>query len=217
MNEDAAWAAIDTQRLRIAALLDDLDPEAWAHRSLCSGWTVRDVAAHLTLQQTGLREVLAEVVRHPAPKSLNRSIHDWACRKAAVPTSQLISEIRGMAGSCRHDVGLTYKETLIDILVHGQDIARPLGRRVDSDPEAAAVAGSRVWSKAFMFNAQRRLRGLRLSATDTDWSVGAGDDVTGRMIDLLLLLTGRPAALPRLGGAGAQRLASRMSADQSSG
>lgn len=83
--------------------------------------------------------------------------------------------------------------TLTDILVHGQDIAIPIGRSLDSDPEAAALAGSRIWSRAFMFHAQRRLRGLRLIATDTDWTVGAGDEVAGRMIDLLLLLTGRSA------------------------
>jgi hypothetical protein len=46
-----------------------------------------------------------------------------------------------------------------------------------------------------MFHAQRRVNGLRLIATDTDWTVGAGDEVAGRRIDLLLLLTGRPAAL----------------------
>jgi hypothetical protein len=54
---------------------------------------------------------------------------------------------------------------------------------------------------------QRRVNGLRLIATDTDSTVGAGDELAGRRIDLLLLLTGRPAALSHLNGDGAERLA----------
>jgi len=50
-----------------------------------------------------------------------------------------------MIGSRRHNIGVSYKEKpLTDILVHGQDIAIPLGRSLDSDPEAAAFAGSRI-------------------------------------------------------------------------
>jgi hypothetical protein len=57
----------------------------------------------------------------------------------------LTAEIRGMIGSRRHNIGVSYKEKpLTDILVHGQDIAIPLGRSLDSDPEAAAFAGSRI-------------------------------------------------------------------------
>ena len=57
---------------------------------------------------------------------------------------QIIAGIRDMAGSRRHTIGVTYLETLTDILVHGQDIAIPLGRRHDMPPRAAAVAASRV-------------------------------------------------------------------------
>ena len=211
MNEDAAWAAIDAQRSRIAVLLDVLAAEDWAHPSLCEGWTVRDVAAHLTLQQLSLGEALAEAIKLPPPRSLNRSIHDWTCRKANVPTGQLIAEIRGMIGSRRHNVGVTHRETPTDLLVHSQDIAIPLGRSLDSDPEAAAIVANRIWSRSFMFHAQRPFRGLRLIATDTDWAVGAGDEVIGPMIDLLLMLTGRLATVPQLSGAGTERLVHRPS------
>ena len=46
---DALWAGIDDQRSRTAALLEGLAPEQWDHPSLCDGWTVRHVAAHLTM------------------------------------------------------------------------------------------------------------------------------------------------------------------------
>ena len=76
-------------------------------------------------------------------------------------------------------------------------------------PLAAAREGAdRVWRMGWPFSARRRLRGLRLSATDVEWAVGDGVEVRGPIQALLLLLTGRTAAaLPQLTGSGVQRLA----------
>jgi uncharacterized protein (TIGR03083 family) len=210
MNDDEIWAAIDAHRLRTAELLDSLADMEWRHKSLCEGWTVEDVAAHLTMQQIGLREVLLGAVRHPG--GMNRMIRQAAKRRARLPRRQIIAEIRGMVGSRRHNIGVTCQETLIDILVHSQDIAMPLGRRLDVDPDAAAVAATRVWSyggnsKAKVFK-KIPLEGLRLSATDVAWSVGAGREIEGPILAILLLLTGRLAARPMLSGDGVAVLAS---------
>lgn len=62
---DAVWGGIDDQRTRTADLLEQLTAEQWEHPSLCRGWTVRHVAAHLTLQQQGVRDVAAFVPDHP--------------------------------------------------------------------------------------------------------------------------------------------------------
>lgn len=211
MNDNDVWAAIDGQRRRTIDLLESLSTEDWRQPSLCEGWTVRDVAAHLTLQQLTLRDALGLAVRHPAGLvDVNRMIHDSAVRRAQRPVEQLIDEIRGMIGSNRHNVGVTNLETLIDILVHGQDIAIPLGRDLEMPVDAAAVAAQRVWSSG-----QRRkarvldnipLGGFRLVATDTSWAVGEGREVRGPISALLLLLAGRRAALPRLSGDGADGL-----------
>lgn len=209
MNDDEVWAAIDAHRLRTAELLEELSDDEWSHPSLCDGWTVRDVAAHLTLQQITLGTALLEAVRHPG--GMNRMIREWARRRAALPKEQLVGEIRAMVGSRRHNVGVTCQETLIDILVHSQDIAMPLGRRLDVDPQAAAVAATRVWSysggsKAKVFK-KIPLEDFRFSATDVAWAVGAGRDVMGPIVAILLVLTGRLAALPMLSGDGAAVLA----------
>ena len=95
-----------------------------------------------------------------------------------------------------------YRNILFDILVHGQDIALPLGLRRDMPVEAARAGATRVWTMGWPFWAQRRLRGLRLTATDIAWTVGNGADVHGPIDALLLLLTGRSAALSRLAGHG---------------
>lgn len=213
MHEDDIWQVIDDQRLSIADLLEQLTDDEWRQLSLCDGWTVRDVAAHLTMQQTGVWRALRESARSPG--GMKRMIHDSARRRAAMPTEQMIAEIRGMVGSRKHNVGVTYRETLTDILVHGQDIALPLGQHLIMPPDAAAVAASRVWSVGFPFYGypffpRKKLNGVRLTASDTDWSAGHGRDVHGPMDAILLLLTGRLAGVTRLSGDGAPALQARL-------
>lgn len=213
MDRDQIWQVIDAQRTSLADLLDDLADDEWRQPSLCAGWTVRDVAAHLTLQQLGLADVIGMMRRWRG--SLDRTSQYAACRLAAeLSTTEIIGRIRGMVGSRRHNIGVTHRETLIDILVHGQDIAIPLDRRHDMPPAAAAVAASRVLSMRWPppLPAVRTLAGFRLTATNIPWSVGDGPEVRGPMGALLLVCTGRLAALPQLSGAGAADLAARLAA-----
>lgn len=200
MDEEAVWHAIDRQRVSVADLLAQLCGDEWRRPSLCTGWTVRDVAGHLAWQQlTTLPAVLVDAVR--ARGNMDRAIHDASCRWAARPTGQLVDEIRSLVGRRRHPPRLTHLEVLIDILVHGMDIAVPLGRPLDIPVDAAAVAADRIWYEDRYFGARTRLAGYRLAATDTSWSVGQGSPVEGPMDALLLLVTGRnQAAAVRLTG-----------------
>ncbi len=211
MDDDELWRAIDDQRERTADLLDDLDGHEWTHPSLCPGWTVRDVAAHLTLQQLGLGDVVRSAITNPRSLGgLNRTIRITAQDRSALPVEQLIGQIRAMIGSRRHNVGVTSLETLIDILVHGQDMAIPLGRQLEMPVDACATAATRVWSyggkgKAHVF-AGIPLQGYRLVAADTHWAVGEGPECRGPIGALLLLVTGRQCAAAQLEGAGVVEL-----------
>ena len=101
-DEDRAWQAIRTQRLAVADLLESLDDGEWRHPSLCEGWGVQDVAAHLTLPQLGLFEGLAMFARSPG--GMNRVIREAARRQAALTSrSELVARIRASAGSRRHN------------------------------------------------------------------------------------------------------------------
>jgi uncharacterized protein (TIGR03083 family) len=216
MNEDEVWAAIDTQRLRTADLLESLSAEEWAHASLCDGWTVRDVAAHLTLQQISLGDGLRMALRHPG--SINHMNRENARRRARLPTQRLIADSRGMVGSRRHNFGFTHLETLIDIVVHGQDIAIPLSRELEVDPHAAAAAATRVWSDHLTRRGRWKMRVFRsvpyeryrLTATDTQWSVGEGPEIRGPILSILMVLTGRLVCLPQLSGEGAMALRQQL-------
>jgi uncharacterized protein (TIGR03083 family) len=211
MNVEQAWQAIDDQRLALTDVLARLSDDEWQLPSLCDGWTVRDVTAHLTMQQVGPGALLMQIpAMIKARGNLDRLIHDAARRRAALPTTQLIAEIRGMVGSRRHNFGVTYRETLTDILVHSQDITVPLGRRLAMPVDAAALAATRIWSMDRMFHAAKRLTGYRLTATDTNWTVGEGAEVNGPVGSILLLLTGRPIDLPLLSGPGVGSLNARL-------
>ncbi|MFZ3495546.1 maleylpyruvate isomerase family mycothiol-dependent enzyme [Streptomyces sp. 5.8] len=219
MNPDDVWRTIDSERLSLADLLDDLSPSEWETPSLCAGWRVREVAAHLTLAHLGVFPALVAVVR--ARGGFDRMIHDTAVREAAHPAAEFAPRLRAMAGSRRKAPGVTHLEPLIDILVHGQDIAVPLGRPRTMPAGAAATAAQRAWSMGFPFHARRRLAGFRLKATDCDWTAGTGDTTTatataastveGPVSALLLLVTGRDtAALPLLSGPGLPALTERL-------
>lgn len=208
MDDNEIWAAIDTQRRRAVELLEQLSDEEWRQPSLCDGWTVRDVAAHLGLQQMNLGAALLSVIKHPG--GLNRTIRESARSRAGRPTRQLVDDIRATIGSRRHNVGVTNLETLVDVLVHGQDIAIPLGRTIEIDSAAAVLATTRVWlyrnkGKARVFDSLP-LDGFTFTATDTEWSAGEGADISGPIAAILLLFTGRAVAASQLTGSGIDRL-----------
>ncbi len=204
MDVDDVWRSIDSERLSLADLIDDLSPAEWKAPSLCTGWLVRDVAAHLTQAHMGYRDALVGAVR--ARGSFDRMIRDAALRIGPLPPDECSRRVRAMVGSRRRAPMVSPIEPLIDVLVHGQDIAVPLGRERPVPPAPAAAAAQRVWDMGFPFRARKRLAGLRLRATDGDLVLGEGAPVEGTTGDLLLLVTGRTATVHRLSGEGVQRL-----------
>ncbi|BCB84984.1 maleylpyruvate isomerase family mycothiol-dependent enzyme [Phytohabitans suffuscus] len=204
MDSEESWQVITGQRRALADLLEGLSAGEWKTPSLCAGWRVRDVAAHIAMapQVMSVRTMTVEWLR--AGGRFHRLNHDLAVRHAeSRPTDRLVAELREHASSRRLPVVTNYRNILFDILVHGQDLAIPLRRPHQMPPAAARAGAARVWSMGWPFWARRRLRGVRLVATDVDWSAGAGVAVEGPVDALLLLLTGRvAAALPRLRGPG---------------
>ncbi len=207
MNLDDVWRTIDAERAGLADLLEQLSPPEWETPSLCTAWRVGDVAVHLTQAHMGPGAALVAAVR--ARGTFDRMIRDSALRATPLTPAECARRLRAMVGSRRTAPFLTPVEPLLDVLVHGQDIAVPLGRTRPMPPAAAAAAAQRAWDVRFPFRAQRRLAGLRLAATDTAWTVGSGALVEGPIAALLLLVTGRDAALDQLTGDGVRDLRRR--------
>jgi uncharacterized protein (TIGR03083 family) len=208
VEKAAVWQTIHAERAALADLLETLADDEWEHESLCAGWRVRHVAAHIiSSPQASLRSMAVEMLR--ARGNFNRCIHEQALRAGARPVDQIVADYRRYAGSRRHPPGTVTLDPLLDILVHTQDIVIPLGRVHAMPPAAAAAAANRVWRVPFPFWARRRFRGFRFAATDVPWCAGRGLTVEGPMEALLLLVTGRTAGLHRLTGEGAPVLARR--------
>lgn len=203
MHHDDVWRGIDDQRGRLVDLLEELSDQDWHHPSLCEGWSVRQVAAHVALQNTSWSAIPRAVLETIKAGGLNGAIHAAACRHAQLPTERIVAEIRERIGVWRPLPMVSYRGSAIDYLVHLQDIAIPLGRELAMPVDVAAVAADEVWRSPRMFHARRRFAGYRFVATDVEWSAGQGREVTGPISAILLLLTGRRAGLDRLTGPGA--------------
>ena len=139
-------------------------------------------------------------------------IRDTAVRQARLPAGEYAGLLRAMTGSRKKALGITDLEPLIDVLVHGQDIALPLDRwpgpypRLPRRPPPPALG---PWDGPSAPSG--RLTGLRLTATHHPWQAGKGLAVEGPIAAILLLITGRPAALSRLSGPRTAALHTRLS------
>jgi uncharacterized protein (TIGR03083 family) len=197
------WRYVDAERASLAEFLSGLSAAEWATPSLCPGWTVQAVAAHvISSPQARAWPVVTGIIRTRG--DFNRLILEEGQRAAAsYSPEQIVAQYGQYAGSRRHPLGTTPADPLLDVLIHGQDIAVPLGRHREMPPEAARAAADRIWTKSFPFKARKRLAGVRLVATDIPWAVGEGPEISGPMWALLLLLSGRPdPAHPHLTGPG---------------
>lgn len=192
LDTDELWRFVDQERASLADLLESLDPQEWQTRTRCGDWRVRDVAAHLTIAaRFSGGQVVREMLR--ARGNWNRMIHDSAVREAGLPTAEIVANLRSVIGSRRLAPTTSPHEPLLDLLVHGQDIALALGRERPVSPAAARDAAERVWTMRFPPRPWP-LPKARLVATDIAWTRGAGEEIRGPITSLLLLLTGRPEA-----------------------
>jgi uncharacterized protein (TIGR03083 family) len=209
MDDNQVWSAVDRRRRAIVDLLTGLAPDEWDTPSLCQGWTVRDVAAHLTMPLLTMRQMALLAARHPG--RTNHLIREGSIDLARrYDPDQLVHRLGLLVGQHRALPGLTCRESLIDAVGHTFDMAIPLGREVGVPVGEVAEAADRVVSYRDRGNAKvfRRLplAPFRLTATDHAWSTGDGAPVTGTMTDLFLLLTGRTVRIEHLHGPGADDL-----------
>jgi uncharacterized protein (TIGR03083 family) len=193
MRDDDYWSAVRAMRLRVADLLASLSAAQWEAPSLCRGWRIRDVAGHLSLVPTITTwQMIAAAPRAGFnPHRINTRL---ARRYGSAAPDEIVARIREHAGSRHAAAVLDGRDALFDVIVHSQDIALPLGRECPVPPEFSRAGLDRVWAMGWPFHARRRLAGRTLRATDTDWTAGAGPDLSGPAVALLLLLTGRTAA-----------------------
>ncbi len=206
MDVETMWLQIGSERRSLADLLEPLTGQQWAQPSLCTGWSVREVAAHIAMvpHAPGVLPMIAGAVR--AGGNFNRLNRDLAVRYARRPSLDIVEILRRTADSRRLPAVTSVANLSFDILVHGQDIAIPLGLDRPMPTDAATAGAERVWTMGWPFWARRRLHGYRLVGTDAEWIRGDGPEIRGPIGMLLLLLTGRMIVLSGLTGPGTDLL-----------
>ena len=202
--------AIAQERRGIADLFDQLTPQQLAEPSLCGAWTVHDVAAHLvTPLEVRTWEFLLTMLASGG--SFDRANRKLTARRAGWPIHELTATLRSHAESRFTPPGMGPAAPLTDLLVHGLDVRRPLkiSRTIPAERIRTCLDFLTARPRTG-FVPTGRLTGLRLHATDLDWSAGSGPAVHGTAEDLLLAATGRPTGAQNLSGEGADTLCGRL-------
>lgn len=207
---------IRSERLALVELLETLSLEEWSTPSLCAGWSVREVAAHLAWAPAGpVRELMAELVRQRF--RFNRVNEVLASRWAAQrDTAEVLAQLRSNAQTGARPTGMPLASALADAVVHALDIRRPLNR-----PRPIAAEVFRPTAEFFLGmsgpltslvggSARHRVAGVRLVNSDGEWTYGQGPEVRASADALLLLLSGRAVEPGELTGPGAETLSERI-------
>jgi uncharacterized protein (TIGR03083 family) len=202
------WPLIRAERVALIADLENVSDPQWSTQSLSSAWTVRDVLAHMTttakmtpgrffgkfagtgfqfnaMNEKGVKEELGAT-----PADTLAGFKAQLDRTTAPP-----GPLDAMVG---------------EIVIHSQDIRRPLGIAHTYQPEALTLVGDFVIRGNLLLGGKRRSTGLTLVATDVDWTRGSGPEVRGPLASIILALTGRKAGLADLTGDGVAILVGRL-------
>ena len=203
------WDLIARERRVLADVLDSLTDDQWATPSLCAGWAVRDVVAHLVFP---MRMGMVRLMGKLAVRRFDFArLSDEEARGDPRSPHELVAALRANAEHRFHPPGFGSEAPLTDVIIHGQDIRRPLGlpRAVDEIPMRIALDLLTSPKATRGFIAKGRLSGLRLEATDLGWSHGAGAVIAGPSDALAMAIAGRKSALAELEGDGVAVLGGR--------
>ncbi|MFJ4343361.1 maleylpyruvate isomerase family mycothiol-dependent enzyme [Streptomyces sp. NPDC088915] len=192
-----------------AALIGDLaglGDAQWRTVSLCEGWTVHDVAAHLVDN--------ARTTRLGFLTGLARAGFDFERQNAAgverergTTPEETLRRLRRVASRTSAPPG-PLDSRLVEEIVHGEDIRGPLGL-AHAYPQEAVMRALRLQTRTptAFGGARELLTRIRLTTTDTGFTAGTGPSVTGPALCLLLAVSGRRTALADLTGPGLEALA----------
>jgi uncharacterized protein (TIGR03083 family) len=211
MPDDArTWAMIHAERKALVTTLEGLTPEQWDSASLCAGWTVRFLATHVL---AGAEQTPGHFLRGMTVTGFrfNAFMERDARSRAQLSPQQIIDRLRQRTTTTNHPPA-PVMAMLGEVVVHGEDIRRPAGLPGTVADDAANACLQMYTKASFPVGGKKRIGGLRLVTTDTGWSYGAGPEVSGPALSLLLAMTGRAAGLDELSGDGAALLGQRVTA-----
>ncbi|TFD39939.1 maleylpyruvate isomerase family mycothiol-dependent enzyme [Cryobacterium sp. TMT1-19] len=205
----AVWPAVHNERQTLIRELESLTPEQWAQPSLCPGWDIHDVVAHLvdsakTTRLSFLRRLIA------AKFDFDKDNANGITRERAATPEVTLTEFRRIREATKTPPA-ALATRLVEVIVHGEDIRRPLGL-LRSCPSESIDAALRYQLKTgiSMGGGKERAAGLRLQASDSRFEHGSGSEVKGTSLALLMAISGRPVDKEDFSGEGAATFARKL-------
>jgi uncharacterized protein (TIGR03083 family) len=199
MTDNDLQPLVAANYVALADLLDALSAERWDTTSLCEGWRVREVVAHLTMPARYSEDTFMAELREDA-FDFTRLSNRIASRDAKLPTAELVRNLRDEALHRWTPPGGGYHGALNHVVIHALDITVPLSEpRRASDTAIRTVLDDLTEGGGhahFGTDIHRR----RLHATDIDWSYGSGPQLSGTAAELALHICGRTVPAGRLRG-----------------
>ena len=201
------WPTVHAERKSLATDLQSLTDARWNTKSLCSEWTVQDLVAHMT--------ATAKVT--PAnffPKiiasgfSFHRMQEKDNARERGSSSIDTLANFQAIIDSKKRPPGPP-QTMLGEVIIHSEDIRRALKIEHTYPTEAVTQVADFYKGSNLIIGAKKRIAGVHLQATDTEWTHGDGPEVSGPILGIVMAMTGRKAYLDDLTGPGVEVLRGR--------
>ena len=201
------WPVVHRERKALAEDLVPLTEEQWSTSSLCPRWTVRNVLAHMSgTAQITPATFLPKLIG--SGFSFERLQAKGIAANLGTSGADTLSHFEAIVASEKRPPGP--KDTILgETIIHAEDIRRALGIAHKYPPDAVVELADFFKGSNMIIGTKNRINGLRLNASDTDWSHGSGPEVSGPMLSLLMAMTGRKPVLQALSGDGVATLRER--------
>jgi len=200
MADDAdLQPAVAAEFLALADLLDSATGARWDTPSLCAGWRVREVVAHMTMAARYPEDKFMAELRR-CDFDFGRLSNEIASRDAGLPASQLAADLRSEVMQRWTPPGGGYHGALNHVVIHGLDVTVPLGVPRRSPDATIRIVLDDLTTGGVQEHFGTSVEGRSLRATDLDWSYGSGPPLRGKAEDLALVLCGRTIPAGRIDG-----------------
>jgi uncharacterized protein (TIGR03083 family) len=200
----ATWERAGKLRRDLADTVEGLSEEQLHAQSLCDQWTVQGVACHVTgFVTTGFAKFMWTVAKHRG--NFDTASQDMANTELARPFADVLADLRARSTKSAALPLFPEEMTMTDTMIHTQDIRRPLGLDGSFDDESmrAALVFLTEHKLATTLVDRKPLEGVKLTATDLDWSWGEGAEITGTAEAIMMAIANRSPALADISGPGA--------------
>jgi uncharacterized protein (TIGR03083 family) len=198
-NDAHLQPAVAAEFTSLADLFAAASDAEWDTQSLCAGWRVREVIAHMTMaaRYSGA-EFMAELRR--CDFDFTRLSNEVASRDASLPADELVANLHSDVMQRWIPPGGGYHGALNHVVIHGLDVTVPLGASRRSPDKTIRIVLDDLTAGGGHAHFGTVIDGRRLQASDLDWSHGSGPVLRGAAGDLALALCGRTAPAGRLEG-----------------